>query len=675
MFRTVRLTRVTIQCPEEQISPVMTVLGEMRLLHLIRIEETHLGRLGFVARVDRDLLGRYQNLLARISRLLQGLRPRVPLPQIAGIPRPDREHFRIDETVAAIEEAVLPLLEERAQARQQRRQNREVLDRLRLLEPAGLDFDRLADLRYVAWRAGLLPRENLDRLEESLADVYHVLVPVGREKDRVVLVAMTLAGDEAVLDRALKSAFLEPLALPPDLKGTIGANITRLTALLRDLDSRLAVLAERRHALAETYGSPLLAAREKAIICSQLLRAQEKFGAIDHSFIITGWLPVDLYTDLEKKIDQATDGRALVDRVDPENIREVRAGTLRIPILFNNPLLVRPFEKLTTLYGTPVYGEVEPTMFLAVSFLLLFGMMFGDVGQGAVLFAIGYGIFRRMFRFMDYGVILMECGVSSMVFGVLYGSVFGFENLIPALWMHPMQHIESFMRISVFLGIAIISLGFVCNLVNLVRHRQYGELLSASGLAGALLYWLLAGLGIRFMLSGAIGRNEILAAGVATALLFAVMLFQKPVRALLHGLRKDNRAGLPRGLGLSLFESLIEVGDEILRFMANTVSFVRVAAFGLTHAALFMAVFSLADMVRSAHGRGISYWLIIALGNVVIILLEGMVVSIQTLRLEYYEFFSRFFRGGGRPFRPILTGSDGGPPDPASGPEPSKPRS
>ncbi len=658
MFRTVRLTRVTIQCPEEEIAKVMTVLGELRLLHLIRIEETHLGRMGFVARVDRKLLDRYQTLLARINRLVDGLRPAVPLPQITKIPRPDRECFRLEKTVAAIENEVLPLLAEEEQARQRLKRDREVQKRLRLLEPAALDFDRLSSLRYVIWTAGLLPEENLDRLEESLSDIYHVLVPVQKIRQRQVLVAMALADDQAVLRRALKSAFLDPIDLPPDLKGTIHDLLGDLAGQIAATNDKLAALNRQRQALATRYGGTLLKAREKGLLSSQLLQAQEKFGAIDHTFIITGWLPVDLYPALEEKIGKATRGQALVDRVDPDNIREVRSGTLKIPILFNNPLLIRPFEKLTTLYGTPAYGEVEPTIFLAVSFLLLFGMMFGDVGQGAVLFIMGYGIFRRMFRFMDYGVILMECGVSSFLFGLLYGSVFGFDNLIPPLWMHPMQNIDAFMRTSVFLGIGIISLGFACNLVNLVRQKRYADLLSASGLAGALFYWLLAGLGVRYMFSGAIGRGELLAGTVATCLLFTVMLLQKPVRRLFTHIRRPDRTSLFGGIGLSLFESLIEVGDEILRYMANTVSFVRVAAFGLTHVALFMAVFSLADMVRAVHGRGFAYWLIIALGNLVIILLEGMVVSIQTLRLEYYEFFSRFFRGGGRPFSPILTDSE-----------------
>ncbi len=655
MFKAVKLTRVTIQCPEEQISPVMAVLGNMRLLHLIRIEETHLGKLGYVAQVDRKLLDHYDSLLSRTNRLIDGLSPTQPMPSITKIPRPDREIFRLKEVITRIEEKALPVLEKREKTWQEIARDQALLDRLKLLEPAELDFDRLGPLKYATWMTGLIPEENLDRLEESLSDVYHALIPVFRKAGKVVLFAMSLRDDEDVLHRALKSAFWDPIELPGDLKGTIYEVTRRTSKALEGLRIKLSELDQQRKVLGERYGAQLLETREIILLCSQLLRAQKKFGAIDHTYIITGWLPFDLFNELKKRIIEATRGKALIDRVDPEHIREVRAGILKIPILFNNPLLIRPFERLTTLYGTPSYKEVEPTVFLAISFLVLFGMMFGDVGQGALLFATGYYVFRKMFRFMDYGVILMECGVSSMIFGLLYGSVFGFEDLIPALWMHPMRHIDHFMKVSILLGISIISLGFLLNLINLLRQKRYGDLFSASGLAGALFYWLLAGLGIRYIFSENVSPAEILFAKVSAISLFIIMLFQKPVRRLFFHLRKgDKRHRLPKGIGITLFESLIEVLDDILRYMANTVSFVRVAAFGLTHVALFMAVFSLADMVRTAQGQGLSYWLIIVAGNLVIILLEGMVVSIQTLRLEYYEFFSRFFRGGGKPFRPLL---------------------
>jgi len=655
MFRPVKLTRLTIQAPEDQISAVMAILGDLRLLHLIRVEETHLGHLGYVAHIDTSLLEHYDSLLARANRLLRDLGPTDPSSGIRKVPRPDKAVFRLEEDLARIETEALEPMERKKKAKNAISEHEALIARLQLLEPAGIDLDRLDDLKYVTWRAGLIPEENLNKLEQSLVDTHHTLIPIGRKERRAVLLAMSLKEDEEVLLRALKSAFCDPLELPPGIHGTIEKALDRLSAELEHLKTELAGLDTEGAELTRKYGTRLKYLREEILLARQLLKAQAKFGQIDHTYLLTGWIPVALFEELKKRIIKATSGNVLVDQVDPKDIKEVRSGILKIPILFNNPMLIRPFERLTTLYGTPSYEEVEPTVFLAVSFLLLFGMMFGDMGHGAILCGIGYYVFRKMYRYIDYGIILMECGVSSMIFGLLYGSVFGMENLFPALWMHPMDEINRFMVMSAFLGIGVISLGLILNLINVIRQHRYGELLSTSGLAGALLYWLGVGLVARYLLSGGLSPFEVIFAKVAAGALIILMILQRPVRAVLAQRRKEEKwRHLPPGFGGTILESFIEVLDDLLRYLANTVSFVRVAAFALTHAGLFIAVFSLADMVRGVHGGGLFYWVTLIIGNVFIIALEGMVVSIQTIRLEYYEFFSKFFRGGGKPFQPLL---------------------
>ncbi|NOQ47438.1 MAG: hypothetical protein GQ559_12380 [Desulfobulbaceae bacterium] len=655
MFRPVKLTRVTIQTPEDHISKVMAILGDLRLLHLIRMEETHLGRMGHVAHANTALLDRYDALLVRINRLLEELQFSGPTPVISKIPQPDKVIFRLEEECTAVEKESLEVLEQRKKLRNTLSEHQTLIARLHLLEPAGVALDRLYGLRYTTFHAGLIPEENLERLETSLGEIHHSLIPIDRKEGRVVLVAMSLKEDETIMLRALKSAFWDPLEISADLQGSITGILERLTGEEQQIEDDLAGLESKCEALAHQFGGKLRQLREELLLAHQLLLAQEKFGQIDHTYLLTGWLPMSLFEDLRQRVMKACSDKALVERIDPEEVKEVRSGILTIPILFNHPALIRPFERLTTLYGTPTYEEVEPTGFLAVTFLLLFGMMFGDVGHGAVLCALGYLVFKKMFRYLDYGIILMECGVSAMMFGVLYGSIFGMEDLIPALWMHPLDNITYFMKVSAILGISIISTGLVLNLINVVRQHRYAELLSASGLAGALFYWLIAALGVRYFITGPLSAYEMAFAQVTGGLLFTLMVFQRPIRLLLaRRSRAEKGRLLPSGLGVTFLESLIEVLDELLRYLANTVSFVRVAAFGLAHAGLFIAVFTLADMVRSAQGGGLFYWMTLVLGNIVIIGLEGLVVSIQTIRLEYYEFFSKFFRGGGKPFQPLF---------------------
>ena len=236
--------------------------------------------------------------------------------------------------------------------------------------------------------------------------------------------------------------------------------------------------------------------RNRIDLTRTLLRARVLFGKVDRSYLVSGWIPATLVAKLKEALAQELGDRAEVEVLSPEAIPGAREGVLKIPILFNNPYLLRPFERLTKAYGTPAYGEVEPTAFLAVSFLLMFGLMFGDVGQGAVLFLLGYVIFRRFFRYTDYGIILMECGVASVIFGFLYGSVFGVENLLPALWFSPMKDIAYFIKIAVLFGVGAISLGVILSFINALRlktsaparRRTAGgpDLLDPGGPGGAL---------------------------------------------------------------------------------------------------------------------------------------------------------------------------------------------
>ncbi len=663
MFRPVKLFRVTIQVPEKYMSQVLGILGDFKLLHLININETHLGRLGYTAGVQVDLLNRYDKVLSRITRLCRDLEITGQVPPLEKAPRPEKDIFHIEDRLSAIEDEVAGYLLDGRKAEKELVKKKELISRLMLLEPAAIDFTRLSAMRFVHYTFGILPPENLDRLEESLSDIHHSLVRINEKKNRLVIAAFCLKEDRDVLERALRSAFYQELEFPPELKGTVSQVIKDMEREIPALEETARKALEARDGFRQKFGRELLLLREKAFVAKILLKAQAKFGKIDHTYLLTGWLPVNLYERLRDTILKATDGQAIIDRVDPEDIREVREGIIKIPILFNNPLLIRPFERLTSLYGTPSYEEVEPTIFLALSFVILFGMMFGDVGHGLVLFLAGLYVFRRLYKYMDYGIILMECGVSSAIFGVLYGSVFGVEDIIPALWLHPMKDINRFMLVSAAIGIGMISLGLILNLVNIIRKRNFKALLSAGGLVGALLYWLLAGLAIRYVLSGPPTPDEIAVAKIISGLLLFIMIVERPITAVIKCRKARARGVKPKkeeGIASMVLESTIEALDSVLRFLANTVSFVRVAAFALTHAALFIGVFSIADMVSHGSGTGIPYYLTLFVGNTVIILLEGMVVSIQTIRLEYYEFFSKFFRGGGEPFRPLVSGEGGG---------------
>ena len=481
--------------------------------------------------------------------------------------------------------------------------------------------------------------------------MHHALIPLVQAETRTLVLVAGLASDRETLDRALKGAFFEPLSLPPAATGSLDETLADLKQQIMGLETSRQQLDIQRSRLRDQIGPELVRIRNRIDLTRTLLRARVLFGKVDRSYLVSGWIPATLVAKLKEALAQELGDRAEVEVLSPEAIPGAREGVLKIPILFNNPYLLRPFERLTKAYGTPDYGEVEPTAFLAVSFLLMFGLMFGDVGQGGVLFLLGYVIFRRFFRYTDYGVILMECGVASVIFGFLYGSVFGVEDLLPALWFSPMKDIAYFIKIAVLFGVGAISLGLILSFINALRLKT--SRLPGAGLLAALIYWVLAGLGVRYLLTGAFAWDFWVAAGVCgvTLLMGVIYILQR------LWLAPPPAETVTEGAGIRLMEGIIEVVDGTIRFVANTISFIRIAAFALAHAGLFIAVFSLADTLNRMGGGGVVYWLTIAVGNVVIILLEGLVVSIQIVRLEYYEFMSKFFHGGGEPFKPLERGA------------------
>lgn len=652
MFKSEKLVRMTIQVPEPYISAATGVLTRFKLLHLIRIDETHLGRLGYGAKTDENLLAEFEDLFRRINELLETIQihPNGVILQEEVIP--EKDVYKVRERLGEIHGEVESSLGDLRVAERALAEKRALLERFKLL-PNDLDFSRLSNRSFIQWRIGLVPAHGIEKLEESLSRVHHVLIEFGTVQDRSLLIVFGLLKDGQVFERALKGALFEDVHIPAGISGSVEAIVARLTSDISKLEEKTMHLSKERQSFHQRFAQELLVLREKIVAARQILSARRFFGKIDRSYLISGWIPERLFGSLGEELAKVTDGQVIFEKVDPEDLREVREGIVKIPILFNNPMLISPFEKLTSLYGIPRYKEIEPTIFFALSFLLLFGMMFGDVGQGGVLFLLGYIVFRRFYSYMDYGIILMECGLSSMLFGFLYGTVFGLETLIPALWFRPMESIPYFIKVTLSLGVALVSLGLVLNLVNALRLKEYEKLLSASGLAGALLYWMSAGLAMKYFLTGEVASAELSLLGWTAAALMVIMVFHRPLYRLIIRREHPGRIFRQPGFVTELLESGIEIFDDLIRFVANTVSFIRVAAFALSHAALFVAVFSIANIVSHEKGGGLSYWITVAIGNVVIILLEGLVVSIQTVRLEYYEFFGKFFRGGGERFKPI----------------------
>lgn len=533
------------------------------------------------------------------------------------------------------------------------------LRQLRALAPLGVPIETLRELRYVVLEMGLVPSSQLGRLRDTLARVPHVLTHLAPAAGdgRALIAAIVLGPDQDVLQRALRSFPFERVEVPKGLSGQPAAVLAQLEAQLVERQRDLDAVAARRSALAEAHAGNLLRLRARLARERLLVEARSQMGTSERIGMMSGWVPASVAARVEQVLRQRTANRCLVEWRDPSDIDAVRSGRVSVPILLRNPLLVRPFERVVRNFGLPGYGEIEPTPIVALGFLTMFGFMFGDVGQGFVLFGLGYFIYRRLFRYRDYAVLLMECGVFSAVFGFLYGSVFGVEDWLPALWLRPLEDMARLMATAIAFGVAFLSLGLVLNIVNAWRRRDWGILWDRHGVLAALAYWVAVGLALRRLLGGpgsvSLGMALLWLAGP-----LALLALKQPVTVVWRAVGERRHVTVGEVIE-AMVEAVVELLDSVIGAVSNTATFIRLAAFALSHAGLFLATFSVADAVTRAGGGSLGAGLVIVFGNVLIIVLEGLIVSIQTLRLEYYEFFSRFYSGGGEAYQPLRLGVSG----------------
>jgi len=504
---------------------------------------------------------------------------------------------------------------------------------LDLLGDIEVDIDSFFTFEFIKFRFGKIPRRTYRQLQLYLDDLDAIVVPVSHDEEYQWLIYFSPRKYHEKVDAVFSSFYFERVRISDEVKGT------PTEALKQIREKRNMLLAEQKF-LDENMRNFINSNREKVMALYyssvRLNRISEVRKYASHtyeSFYIIGWMPEE---DLKKLIPVWNkDERIIYVQEEPEIVKTIQPPTE----LRNNPIF-RPFETLVRMYGLPAYNEIDPTAFVGITYFIMFGMMFGDVGQGLVLFAAGLLLLKLG---VSLGGVILGAGLSSSIFGFLYGSVFGFEDWIEPLLIRPMENINTMLVIGIATGVLLITISMALNITNGIKSRNISRiLLDRNGVAGFVFYWgvLLTALSL-FQ-----GKKLFLPKGIIVLIILvsiAAMFFKEPLDHLLH--RKRFFASHNRDF---FIEAFFEMFDTILSFISNTISFIRLSAFALNHAGLFMAVLILTEMTS-----GLGSVAGIILGNILIIGLEGLIVGIQGLRLEYYELFSRFFTGGGKPYRPL----------------------
>jgi len=647
MFFPEAMTEVELIVPSKDLLAVTKVLGNHGVFH--QIDSTYLGLENLGPNTWQEKAASYSTLERRIQVIMQNLNLKE---EYSGTSSFDSiaELEPMQAAVDRIEGEVKKTSDQLAAEKKTLEQLESQLNQLEPIANTNVDVGALRKSNYLHSVLGIIPAENVSRLETSLSRVPHAFFTLREDPKKPVVWLLGPRSSSDVIDRAVKSAYLNPLTLPEEFEGTPAQINESLRKAIEASKQKISELNTTLAKLAGTHKKELLQLLWDVHVSRLIADAIARFGQLRHTYVVVGWVPSADLDTLTQRLKQAS--KEILIEATPV---EPAGHHANVPVALRNPGILTPFELLVNTYARPRYEEIDPTILIAITFPLLYGAMFGDVGHGLVLAAIGWFLSRRS----SLGGLLVACGLSGAIFGFIYGSVFGFEEVLPHL-IKPSESILPILGIAVGTGIVLINIGILLNLYNAIRARDWARFFfDSNGLAGLILYWSFL-IVVAQIFGNLIAHRAIFPASVYTlakiglvlGMLIAV-IFSEPLKHWMEG-HHPLIEGSKVVYGVQAFFEMIE---KFISMFSNTLSYVRVGAFAIVHAGFTSAVFVIARLVSGGAESGFGYWAVVVFGNLFVIGLEGFIVTIQTMRLHYYEFFSKFFTGGGSPYEPLALAS------------------
>lgn len=475
-------------------------------------------------------------------------------------------------------------------------------------------FERMHACQYLNFGFGRLPRESYKKLSMYKDEIF-VHHHVHETPQYVWMLYVTSDSYVDKVRKIFKDLYFEPIDIPM-------IDVKKQLEHYKDQIDDIYAFCNEENSVHELY--PYIAEINEKYLLSGFVKADE----VDHYKAIFKDLP------------------STIEVKDPSEVPE-----LECPTLLKNKWFAKPFEMFLGMYGVPKYTDFDPTGFMAFTYCLLFGIMFGDLGQGLVLFILGL-VFEK--KGQIFGII-NRCGITSMIFGFLFGSVFGYEELLNPIHQSLFGVREKLFDVmaqssTMLLLIGAVAIGAVLilttqcmNIVNRFKHHQLGDaIFSQNGIAGLVFYGGIVFAIVATMLLGWNVLNPVYL-GIFIVLPVISFVMKEPLsNAVEHKTVKPEE-----GWGGYIAQSIFELIDVLLTFVTNSMSYLRVGGFVLSHAGMMLVVMTLVEMTGKA---GVA---VLIFGNIFVMVLEGLIVGIQTLRLEYYEMFSRYYDAGGVQFNAL----------------------
>lgn len=574
------------------------------------------------------------------------------------------DEARAERSIGEAEKALAELRSEADAANAEVRQIEEIVHQVSLYGDFADGIPRESSYSYLTMHTGSIPADKAAELIKSLEALPAVAVKIKESEDLAHLFVIGMKRDTGSLEALLDAADWQDINLSGELSDAgdtlqtdLMAKIDAARARARDIDTRLRdAVTDRRDGLEALWAE---------LKMNELyLRIQSYFSQTARTVVFSGWVPERLEIKLDSSIRNACSSTCYLEWQHPGE------QSPEVPVELKNPRFLKPFELLVRNYSTPSYGSIDPTPLVAVAYLTMFGLMFGDFGHGLVLALTGFVsriFYKKQNNVRSLFSLLIYCGFASMVTGILFGSYFGFQ-LFPPLWFDfhgvvsghgggPLvSSVYDVLAITIYFGVSVIGLGLMLNWTNLIRGRRwFGLVFDKTGLLGGIIY----GGGVwatrYFVRSGYSDLPD----GRLLFLLLGIPVLLLALKSPLEHSRQRKKLHLMSLVDFTM-DWIVEILEIFSGYLANTLSFMRVAGLGIAHEALLIAFFQIAATAGGGSVTSFGAILVLIAGNVLIIGLEGLSAGIQSLRLNYYEFFSKYFTGAGRPYNPVTLRNTGG---------------
>jgi V/A-type H+-transporting ATPase subunit I len=504
-------------------------------------------------------------------------------------------------------------------------------------------------MNYIKYKFGRIPKDMYRSFEEFIApDMEALFIQGYMDNDYVYGVYFAPESSIKQIDSSFDALHFETIEIPEEYEGTPSDICLNIRKKIAVIDEDINNIESKLVNITQYNKLDILSAYKRIEIAygnfdvRKLAACTRQSNIVFH--VLCGWMATE---DANRLLAETEDDDNVVCMIDEEATKKKAP-----PTKLKNPKVFKPFEMFVDMYGTPKYGEVDPTLLVALTYPLLFGIMFGDVGQGLCLMIGGFLLYKL--KGIKLAGIISYAGLISTIFGFLYGSIFGFEDLIEGLWINPRESMVNLPVVgnvnivfvaTILFGIFLIILSMILNMYNCIKMKKYTDLLiGPNGLTGFIFYGVVIGCIVLAMTGHKVKyMAPVIVILVITLLIIAI---KEPIENALEKKSKLMEESAP----IFVVKQFFELFEVLLSYFTNTLSFIRVGAFAISHGIMMEVVLILAGV---ADGKiGLKTVIVLILGNLFVCGLEGLIVGIQCLRLEYYEMFGRFYSGTGKKFNP-----------------------